>query len=72
VAVIGLVNPAQGHSEGLTTNVWLLVAGFGLVFGAAYYLLELSLSYYAGFVLPHRFHLSTQTVMGWIAIRSKA
>ena len=50
----------------LTTSVWLLVAGFGLVFGAAYYLIELPLSYYAGFVLPHRFHLSTQSVMGWI------
>ena len=56
---------------GLTTNVWLLVAGFGFVFGAAYYLLELPLSYYAGFVLPHRFHLSTQTVMGWIGDQVK-
>ena len=57
--------------EGLTTNVWLLVAGFGFVFGAAYTLLELPLSYYAGFVLPHRFHLSTQTVMGWIGDQVK-
>jgi STE24 endopeptidase len=56
---------------GLTTSVWLLVGGFGLVFGAAYYLLELPLSYYAGFVLPHRFHLSTQTVMGWIGDQVK-
>ena len=56
---------------GLTTNVWLLVAGFGLVFGAVYYLLELPLSYYAGFVLLHRFHLSTQTVMGWISDQVK-
>jgi STE24 endopeptidase len=55
----------------LTTNDWLLVAGFGLVFGAAYYLLELPLSYYAGFVLPHRFHLSTQSVMGWIGDQVK-
>jgi STE24 endopeptidase len=57
---------------GLTTNVWLLVGGFGLVFGAAYYLLGLPLSYYAGFVLPHRFHLSTQTVMGWIGDQVKS
>jgi len=56
---------------GLTTSVWLLVAGFGLVFGAAYYLLELPLSYYAGFVLPHRFHLSTQTIMGWVGDQVK-
>jgi STE24 endopeptidase len=56
---------------GLTTSVWLLVGGFGLVFGAAYYLLGLPLSYYAGFVLPHRFHLSTQTVTGWIGDQVK-
>ena len=55
----------------LTTNDWLLVAGFGFVFGAACYLLELPLSYYASFVLPHRFHLSTQTIMGWIGDQIK-
>jgi STE24 endopeptidase len=49
-----------------TTNEWLLVAGFGLIFGLGYFLLGLPLSYYEGFVLPHRYDLSTQNLQGWI------
>lgn len=54
-----------------TGNEWLLVAGFGAVFGAGYYLLNLPLSYYAGFLLPHRFALSTQTQRGWVVDQIK-
>ena len=50
-----------------TSNPWLLVAGFGLVFGAGISLLDLPLSYYTGFILPHRFELSTQTLQSWIS-----
>lgn len=49
-----------------TTNDWLLVAGFLLVFGGIYFLIDLPLSYYSGFILPHRYDLSTQTLRGWI------
>jgi len=49
-----------------TANPWLLVAGFGLVFGAGFNLLNLPLSYYGGFILPHRFGLSTQSLQSWI------
>jgi STE24 endopeptidase len=56
----------------LTTNDWLLVALFGAVFGGIYYLVTLPLSYYSGFVLPHRFGLSTQTLTGWIGDQVKA
>ena len=45
---------------------WLLVAMFVAVFGGIYYLLNLPLSYYGGFVLPHRFDQSNQTFKGWI------
>ena len=38
--------------EGFTTNQWLLVAGFGLVFGGIYLLINLPLTYYEGFILP--------------------
>ena len=48
-----------------TTNQWLLVAGFGIVFGGIYYLINLPLGYYAGYVLPHRYDLSNQTFPGW-------
>lgn len=50
----------------LTANDWLLVLLFAAIFGGVYYLLDLPLSYYDGFVLPHRFGLSTETLKGWI------
>ena len=54
-----------------TANEWLLVALFTLVFGGIYALIELPLSYYEGFVLPHRFGLSNQTLGGWISDQVK-
>jgi STE24 endopeptidase len=50
----------------LTHNDWLVVAGFGAVFGALYTLVNLPLSFYEGFVLPHRFQQSTQPLKGWV------
>lgn len=55
-----------------TTSPWLLVLGFGFVFGAGYLLLGLPLSYYSGFVLPHRYGLSNQTLRGWILDQVKS
>ncbi|MCS6910283.1 MAG: M48 family metallopeptidase [Anaerolineales bacterium] len=49
-----------------TQNDWLLVLGFGAVFGLTFQLLELPLAYYSGFVLPHRYGQSTQTFRGWV------
>jgi STE24 endopeptidase len=54
-----------------TDSEWLLVAGFGLVFGGIYYLINLPLSYYSGYVLPHRFEMSTQDLKGWITDQVK-
>jgi len=54
-----------------TSSPWLLVAGFGLVFGGIYYLINLPLSYYEGYVLPQRFKLSTQTLAGWVGDQLK-
>jgi STE24 endopeptidase len=50
-----------------TSNEWLLVAGFAAVFGLGFLLINLPLSYYEGFVLPHRYELSTQTFGGWVS-----
>ena len=50
-----------------TSNEWLLVAGFAAVFGLGFLLINLPLSYYEGFVLPHRYELSTQTFWGWVS-----
>ncbi|MEJ2600476.1 MAG: M48 family metallopeptidase [Anaerolineales bacterium] len=56
---------------GWTSNDWLLVIGYLIVFGGIYYLINLPLSYYEGFVLPHRFEISTQTLAGWISDQIK-
>ncbi len=50
----------------ITPNPWFMVAGFGAIFGGIYFVFDLPLSYYEGFVLPHRFEMSTQTLKGWI------
>jgi STE24 endopeptidase len=45
---------------------------YAAIFGLGYGLLELPVSYYSGFVLPHRFELSTQSLNDWILDRIKA
>jgi Zn-dependent protease with chaperone function len=49
-----------------TTNDWLLVLGFAIVFGGIASILELPLGYYSGYVLPHRFGQSNQDLRGWV------
>ncbi|HEU0295746.1 MAG TPA: M48 family metallopeptidase [Anaerolineales bacterium] len=49
-----------------TQNEWILVPLFVAVFGGLYTLLNLPLSYYGGFVLPHRFGQSNQTFKDWV------
>jgi len=50
----------------ISQNPWFMVAGFAAIFGGLYSLLTLPLSYYSGFVLPHRFDQSNQTLRDWI------
>ena len=52
-------------------NVWILVPVFVLVFGGIYFILNLPLSYYEGFILPHRFGQSTQSLKDWIVDQLK-
>lgn len=49
-----------------TSSAWLLVAAFAILFGGIYLLIDLPLSYYSDFILPHRFDQSVQTLGGWI------
>jgi STE24 endopeptidase len=55
----------------LTTNEWLIVASFVLVFGGIYFIIDFPLGYYSGFVLPHRYDLSNQTFGGWLVDQAK-
>ena len=49
-----------------TTNEWLLVALFGFVFAAASSIYEMPMSYYSGYVLPHRYGMSNQNLKEWL------
>ena len=54
-----------------TNNEWLLVAFFVAVFGGIYFIINLPLGYYSGFVLPHRFDQSNQTFREWVVDQVK-
>jgi STE24 endopeptidase len=49
-----------------TDNQWIIVAVYVIIFGGIFSLLTLPLSYYGGFVLPHRFGQSNQSVKAWM------
>ncbi|MDI7277701.1 MAG: M48 family metallopeptidase [Anaerolineae bacterium] len=49
------------------TGSWALVAAYLAIVYVGYTLVFLPLAWYSGFVLPHRYGLSTQTRRGWLA-----
>jgi STE24 endopeptidase len=49
-----------------TTNDWLLVLFYVTVFGGILFIINLPMSFYQGYTLPHRFDLSNQNVSGWV------
>jgi len=62
-----------GWSEGLrnwilswTQNPWLSVLVYGSIFGGIFTILDLPLSFYSGYILPHKFQQSNQTIQGWL------
>lgn len=66
LAWLGLSGPLKHYLLTYTTNDWLLVAMFGGVFFVSLQILDLPLSYYTGFVLPHRYGMSNQTLGAWM------
>jgi STE24 endopeptidase len=55
-----------------TSNPWLQVGAFAMIFGGIYFLLNLPVSYYSGFVLPHRFEMSNESFSGWVMDQLKS
>ena len=49
-----------------TQSPWIAVLVFGCIFGAVFTILDLPLSYYTGYVLPHQYQQSNQDLKGWI------
>jgi STE24 endopeptidase len=52
--------------DSYTSNQWIIVAIYVIIFGGIYSILTLPLSYYSGFVLPHRFGQSNQSFKDWV------
>jgi STE24 endopeptidase len=69
--VFGWSTALKDNLLNYTSNEWLLVAGFALVFGGIYYLINLPMSYYSGFILPHHFEMSTQSRKDWFVDQLK-
>ncbi|OGO60879.1 MAG: hypothetical protein A2032_07430 [Chloroflexi bacterium RBG_19FT_COMBO_49_13] len=61
----------KGWITHFTTHDWLLVLLYVIVIGGIFYFINLPLSFYQGFTLPHRFELSTQKISGWITDQIK-
>lgn len=55
----------------ISPNPWFVVAGFVIVFGGIYTIFTLPLDYYSGFLLPHRFDQSNQSLRDWITDQLK-
>ncbi|MDY7039367.1 MAG: M48 family metallopeptidase [Chloroflexota bacterium] len=66
VLVGGLSSRLVSQIRAVVTWQPAVVALYTLTFFGVYGLLDLPLSFYGGFVLPHRYGLSTQTLGGWI------
>ncbi|OGO27489.1 MAG: hypothetical protein A2Z16_17285 [Chloroflexi bacterium RBG_16_54_18] len=56
----------SGRIEQFYNNLWLEPAVFAFVFSGIYLLIDIPLSFYSGFTLPHRYNLSNQKLQGWI------
>jgi STE24 endopeptidase len=55
----------------LTEATWLAVPLFAAGFALPYLILTAPLSYYAGYVLPHRYKQSVQSLAGWLTDQVK-
>lgn len=55
----------------VTQATWLAVPLFAIGFGLPYMILTAPLSYYSGFVLPHRYEQSIQSLSEWLIDQAK-
>jgi len=55
----------------ITTATWLAVPLFALGFGLPYAILTAPLDYYSGFVLPHKYEQSVQSLKEWLIDKFK-
>lgn len=58
--------------DGIMGSDWLIVPAFAALFAGIYFLINLPLGYYAGYILPHRYDLSTQSLKDWLLDQVKS
>jgi STE24 endopeptidase len=58
--------------DGIMGSDWLIVPAFAALFAGIYFLINLPLGYYAGYILPHRYDLSTQSLKNWLLDQAKS
>lgn len=63
---LGWASNLDNWIQGYTQNNWLIIIGFVAVFGGLSAILSTPLSYFSGFILPHRYELSNQTLKEWV------
>ena len=54
-----------------TNNNWLLVFLYVAVVGGIMFVMNIPLSFYQGYILPHRYDLSNQKLVGWLTDQVK-
>ncbi len=58
--------------SGLTSSPPIVLLLYAVVFFTPYIILSLPLSYYSGYILPHRYEQSNQTLRGWVGDQVKS
>ncbi|MBN1221305.1 MAG: M48 family metallopeptidase [Anaerolineae bacterium] len=69
--VSGLSPWLRNQVHTITQATWLAVPLFALGFGLPYAILTAPLDYYSGFVLPHKYEQSTQSLKAWLMDQAK-
>jgi STE24 endopeptidase len=56
----------RDRAEGISTDPGAVVGLYAVALGAIYTIISLPLDFYSGYILPHRYGLSTQSLRGWV------
>ena len=62
----GLSKDLDEHIRRLVSNDYMALLSFALMIGVAETILTAPLSFYSGYYLEHKYHLSNQSFTGWI------
>ncbi len=72
ILVLGISTRMRDAAARLTRHPYAVAIVYVVLFTILTAILDFPLSYYAGFVVPHQFHLTHQSFGGWIGDEAKA